>query len=150
MGQEHTSSCTRNRSFSILQSYGCGPSPFVLNGTLKHHLSKYEEDDPHFVQKMKNSLYIDDLASGGNSAKEAYNIYLKARARMMHGGFEMHKWKSNSSKLTRLITTPNECESQKSRSEDKDDVTYAKAALGEIQSDCETGCDKTKYTQHIG
>ena len=55
----------------------------------------------------------------------------------MHGGFEMHKFKSNSRELTRLITAPNECESIKSRSEDKDDVTYAKAALGEIQSDCD-------------
>ena len=93
--------------------FGCGPSPFLLNGTLKHHLSKYEEDDPDFVQKMKNVLYVDYLASGGNTVKEAYNPYLKARARMMHGGFEMHKWKSNSSELTRLITAPNKCESEK-------------------------------------
>jgi hypothetical protein len=38
-------------------------SPFLLNATLRHHVSKYLETDPEFV-KVLESLYVDDLVSG--------------------------------------------------------------------------------------
>ena len=47
--------------------FGVNCSPFLLNGTLRVHLQKYELDDPEFVAKMLSSLYVDDLVSGGKN-----------------------------------------------------------------------------------
>jgi hypothetical protein len=54
--------------------FGVNASPFLLNGTLRHHLSKYEKEDPAFVKKMLESFYVDDLVSGENSSTEAYAL----------------------------------------------------------------------------
>ena len=40
-------------------------SPFLLNATLRHHIETFVENDPVFVQKMKDGFYVDDLVSGG-------------------------------------------------------------------------------------
>ena len=44
--------------------FGLTSSPFLLNGTLKHHVIKYESVDPEFVGSMLSSLYVDDLDGG--------------------------------------------------------------------------------------
>ena len=43
--------------------FGCGPSPYVLAGTMKHHLAKYQEESPGLV-KHKESLHVDDYTGG--------------------------------------------------------------------------------------
>ena len=35
-------------------------SPFLLNGTIRCHLSKYEKEDPAFAKKIIESFYVDD------------------------------------------------------------------------------------------
>jgi hypothetical protein len=42
---------------------GLNASPFLLNATLKHHVSNYLETDPEFV-KVLESLYVNNLVSG--------------------------------------------------------------------------------------
>jgi hypothetical protein len=32
--------------------FGVTASPFLLNGTIKHHIEKYHEGDPDFVQNF--------------------------------------------------------------------------------------------------
>jgi hypothetical protein len=32
--------------------FGVTASPFLLNGTIKHHIEKYHEEDPDFVQNF--------------------------------------------------------------------------------------------------
>ena len=44
--------------------FGVSPSPFLLNGTLEHHVKKYQDADPEFVQRFLSGLYVDDLSSG--------------------------------------------------------------------------------------
>jgi hypothetical protein len=44
--------------------FGLNASPFLLNATLRHHISKYKSDDPEFVRKLLDSFYVDDLVSG--------------------------------------------------------------------------------------
>ena len=44
--------------------FGVNSSPFLLNGTLKHHITQYESSDPEFLSKMLHSLYVDDLSTG--------------------------------------------------------------------------------------
>ena len=44
--------------------FGLTSSPFLLNGTLRHHVMKYESVDPEFVRSMLSSLNVDDLDGG--------------------------------------------------------------------------------------
>ena len=54
-------------------------SPFLLGGTLQHHIKHYQPDDPAFVEKLLKSLYVDDLISRSNSVKEAFELFLNQR-----------------------------------------------------------------------
>ena len=56
--------------------FGVSSSPFLLNATLRHHMSKYALCDPEFVKKFLEALYVDDLSTG-------------------EAGFNMRKWSSN-------------------------------------------------------
>ena len=62
------------------------PSPFLLNRTVKHHISKYELEDPQFVAQFLASIYVDDLISGNGTVPEAFQFYLKATERLLEAG----------------------------------------------------------------
>eukprot|EP00112_Aurelia_sp_Birch-Aquarium-sp1_P000702 Seg1067.15 transcript_id=Seg1067.15/GoldUCD/mRNA.D3Y31 product="hypothetical protein" protein_id=Seg1067.15/GoldUCD/D3Y31 len=112
--------------------FGAGPSPFLLNATLRHHLDKYRYDDPEFVEKMKASLYIDDLVSGSSTLKEAFAMFIKAKSRLQDAGFHMHKWKTNHPELREAIKR--EVEVQEN-SDPERETTYAKESLGHKESE---------------
>ena len=78
-------------------------SPFLLNATIKHHLKKYVPTDPYFVHKMLEEFYADDLASGGNTSEDAFELYDKAKIRMENVGFRLRKWKTNDLNLRQKI-----------------------------------------------
>ena len=44
--------------------FGLNASPFLLNGTIRHHLATYAEVDPEFVKRMIEGFYVDDLVTG--------------------------------------------------------------------------------------
>lgn len=46
-------------------------SPFFLNATLRHHISKFKDEDLEFVRKMIESFYVDDLVTGEDSTVKA-------------------------------------------------------------------------------
>ena len=66
-------------------------SPFQLNTTIIHHLNKYKESDPVFVEKLSRSIYVDDVTSGAENPEDAYKFYEKCRSRLMQGGFKHQK-----------------------------------------------------------
>ena len=126
----------RDRSSSVVVYrfcrvvFGLNASPFLLNGTIRHHLATYAEADPEFVRKMVESFYVDDLVSGDSTTDKAYDLYSKAKVRMANGGFKLRKWKTNDPKLKERInsieTTVTKQEMVK-RLEDEE--TYAKSKL---------------------
>ena len=79
--------------------FGVASSPFLLSATLIEHAERYRNVDPEFVEKLLNSLHVDDLTSGANSVEEAFEFYEKSKERLSEGGFNLRKFKSNSKEL---------------------------------------------------
>ena len=112
--------------------FGVNSSPFLLNATLRHHISKYAIHDKNFADKLLRSFYVDDLATGEASTEDAYLLYTKAKERMNEGGFKLRKWRTNDSKLRAQIEEKvADLENDTSEAEEQ---TYAKEILG-----CQTG-----------
>ena len=59
--------------------FGVASSPFLLSATLIEHAEQYRNVDPEFVEKLLNSLHVDDLTSGTNSVEEAFEFYEKSK-----------------------------------------------------------------------
>ncbi len=110
--------------------FGCNSSPFLLNAVLRHHINKYAEQDPEFVEKLLGGFFVDDLVTGGKNTKDALNLYGKAKERMKEGGFSLRKWKTNDRVLADKIAK----REGDGRSDEKDDPalneTFAKETLG--------------------
>ena len=83
--------------------FGVTSSPFLLGGTVKHHMSTYESEDPKFVQKFLNSLYVDDMLGGDENVPNAFKFYCLAKKRMKEGGFNLRKWLTCNEELSGLI-----------------------------------------------
>ena len=50
--------------------FGVTSSPFLLNGTIKYHLSKYLSYDQQFVERLLENFYADDVTSGTKTIKQ--------------------------------------------------------------------------------
>ena len=72
--------------------FGVNSSPFLLNGTILHHLQGYKDSDPELVAKIQSSLYVDDCTSGADDLEEGKKFYTRAKAIMLEGGFFKAIW----------------------------------------------------------
>ena len=59
--------------------FGVSFSPFLLNGTIKHHMDTYCTVDHDFMDKLLLSIYVDDLMTGQTDVNSAYKFYKKSR-----------------------------------------------------------------------
>ena len=71
--------------------FGVTSSPFLLNATIRHHVTKYEAYHPQFVSDFLTSLHGDDFKREKNSVPEAFQLYTKARSMMKEAGFHLRK-----------------------------------------------------------
>ena len=83
--------------------FGVASSPFLLNATIRHHVTKYEAYHPQFVSDFLTSLHGDDFKRGKDSVPEAFQLYTKARSIMKEAGFHLRKWISSSERLMEWI-----------------------------------------------
>ncbi|KAL9969544.1 hypothetical protein ACROYT_G021769 [Oculina patagonica] len=83
--------------------FGVNSSPFLLNGTIRHHLNSYLDSDPAFVEEVLHSMYVDDLASSKPDGTSAYDLYSKLKTRFKKAGFNMRKWLTNDQELANRI-----------------------------------------------
>ena len=51
-----------------------------------------------------NSLYVDDFPDGVSDDESAIHVYQRAKAIMKEGGFNLRKWKTNSSIVRQRIS----------------------------------------------
>ena len=100
--------------------FGVSSSPFLLNATIKHHIERYKETNPEFVEKFLRSIYVDDLSSGAPETNTGYELYLKSELRLAEGEFSLRKFVANCPELTNTI--------QCNESRNSDAGTSSKAA----------------------
>ena len=119
--------------------FGLNASPFLLNATLRYHIEQFGDNDPAFVQKMKEGFYVDDLVSGGKSTNEVIDLYEKAKTRMAFGGFKLRKWLTNDAVLRKHIGKQETSMDSKKVTRLDDTETFAQSSLGVPQ---DGSCDK--------
>ena len=83
--------------------FGAGPSPYILGGTVRHHMEQYKAIDPEFVEDVNESLYVDDYVSGGDEKLEVCERKQKLQERFEAGGFTLRKWYTNEESIARKI-----------------------------------------------
>ena len=79
-------------------AFGVSSSPFLLNATVRHHLESHMTTHQGLMEKILQSIYVDDVVSG-TSSEEAYNMYSEARKLLKTAGFNLRKFASNSANL---------------------------------------------------
>ena len=58
--------------------FGVNASPFLLNASLKHHISQYQAN-PQFVVNLMNSFFVNDLVSGERSVERGLFLHRKPK-----------------------------------------------------------------------
>ena len=111
---------------------GINSSPFLLNGTIAHHINSYKDVDPDFVEEVLKSLYVDDFASSASSVSEGYSLYNKLKKRFKEGGFNLRKWETNSDVLRAKIASVEGSDSSKACKDWEEDQSYSKTGLPQV------------------
>ena len=83
--------------------FGVSSSPFSLNATLITHANLFLESDPEFVQKLLDSLHVDDLNSSLNDLPQAFQFFVKCKERLAEAKFNLRKFQSNSAELEKMV-----------------------------------------------
>ena len=109
--------------------FGLNASPFLLNATLRHHISQFKDEDPEFVRKMIEGFYVDDLVTGEGNTNDAFALFEKSKNRLASGGFKLRKWMTND-KALRDLTDEAETKVTAAESVTNEEETYAKFTLG--------------------
>ena len=85
--------------------FGLTPSPFLLNGTVKEHMSQFEEhcDGVDIIKKLLRDLYVDDSVTSFHHVHVAEKCFEVTDSKMKSGGFQLRKWMSNSEEVFKFI-----------------------------------------------
>ena len=90
--------------------FGLNQSPFLLGGTLDQHLTSLEGEYPEVVAEIKESLYVDDVLSGGSTVEQVQTLKSSAIAIFDRADFTLHKWHSNEKSLEEPVQSDAELE----------------------------------------
>lgn len=81
--------------------FGNCSSPFLLNASIRHHISQYPES--RTVSELKDNLYCDDLLTGADSEKDAALLFKEARSILGDASMPLAKYSSNSDSMTLMF-----------------------------------------------
>ena len=82
---------------------GMTSSPFLLNGTIKHHLEKYLSSDKELVERLLSDFYVDDLVSGVESTEKGRQFFVRVAEMVKEAGLELRKWVTNDPELRKVF-----------------------------------------------
>ena len=85
--------------------FGMTASPFLLQATLIHHISKYKAKYPVTTSKLLESFYVDDLTTGCETTEEAKMFIFEATTILKEAGMTLTKWKSSHKEVQSFIRT---------------------------------------------
>lgn len=111
--------------------FGLTSSPFLLNGTIRHHMHSYSSEDHEFVVRFLKDLYVDDVTTGCSTLHEGQIFYKKAMKRLSEAGFLLRKWVSNDPDLQRYFDTLSS--GDKIEIENGDDISFFESQEGLIK-----------------
>ena len=115
--------------------FGVCSSPFLLNSTIQHHLERYRRSHPLLVKKLVESFYVDDVVTGAASEEEALQLYSESREVLGDGGFNLRKFRTNSTFLQLKFDSANQSSGNLPASSSLSlEETYADATLGKPHS----------------
>ena len=112
--------------------FGITSSPFLLNGTVKHHLDKYAEKEKAVTSKLKDDFYVGDLVSGCPTVSVGKELYTKSKSIMHDAGFDLRKWVTNDPELRNYIASTELSEGNAPVK--GDDLTYFEVMSANINS----------------
>ena len=113
--------------------FGLCSSPFLLNGTLQHHLSEYFSENPELLLILLKLFYVDDFLSGKDTKSETWKLCIEVRECLAKAGFNLHKWACSNPEIMNEL---NKLESKSSepvvseREVTQDDSKFAKLSVG--------------------
>ena len=73
--------------------FGNRSSPFLLNATVRYHLSKFEQT--RTVSELKENLYVDDWLTGADDVSEAKSMVEEAHEVLNAAHMKLTKWGCN-------------------------------------------------------
>ena len=124
--------------------FGVSSSPFLLNATISHHLNKYRDEHPESVEKLLNSLYVDDVTCGANTEDEAYQLFTVSNRIFAEGGFNLRKFVTNSLSLQQKMMAKGQSPghavataANNSHHVVEENATYTSSLFNDEMSDCQ-------------
>ena len=108
--------------------FGITSSPFLLSGTIRHHLEQYLESDKELIEKFLKDTYVDDTIPGCQTVEEGKKFYDRIKEIMCAAGFDLRKWVTNNSALAAYFDSK-EGVSDSVSNRKGDDVTYFESLL---------------------
>ncbi len=118
--------------------FGVSASPLLLSAIIRHHLEKYPSAHPDLMQKLLQSMYVDDIVTGAEDEVQAHKLYKESKEILMRGGFKLRKFTTNLSQLHETVDRDEVSDDPQPPSLDPERSTeseesYAKSTLGSSQ-----------------
>ena len=104
--------------FGIISSMG------HLGETINHHSQKYRYQIPEVIEKIENSLYVDNLSLGADEPKSGIELYKTAKSIFAKAKMNLREWKSSNRDGNEFIEGKH-----KSIDKSSEDTSYASLML---------------------
>ncbi|GFU84378.1 integrase catalytic domain-containing protein [Trichonephila clavipes] len=85
-------------------TYGTVSAPFLATRTLKALADEEKAEFPDAADVICNDSYMDDILSGESTLEGAKKLQTRLSQLLQRGGFELHKWVSNSPELLKDLS----------------------------------------------
>ncbi|GFV28642.1 integrase catalytic domain-containing protein [Trichonephila clavipes] len=85
-------------------TYGTVSAPFLATRTLRALADEEKAEFPDAANVICNDSYMDDILSGESTLEGAKKLQTRLSQLLQRGGFELHKWVSNSPELLKDLS----------------------------------------------